>query len=238
MNAVARGKHLIQLTQTFPVLGNAFPINTFFVREQDGLTLIDTGMNAAGPILAAAQRLGAPIRRIALTHVHQDHAGSLDALHLLLPEAEVLAGERESRFMAGARALEAGESGKLRGSYITLKTFPTRLLREGDKVGSLRVITAPGHTPGQIAFLDERDASLIAGDALQVRGGVAVSGTLKWGFPFPAWATWSKQVALETAHKLRALNPSRLAVGHGETLENPQGAMDAAIAEAERGLRA
>src|ERR687886_746883 len=48
----------------------------------------------------------------------------------------------------------------------------------GDRVGSLAVIVAPGHTPGHVAFLDTRDRTLIAGDAFQTRGGVAVAGTL------------------------------------------------------------
>ena len=98
------------------------------------------------------------------------------------------------------------------------------------------MIAAPGHSVGQLAFFDPRDGNLIVGDAFQIQGGVAVSGTLKWGFPFPAWATWDKDVALETAKRLRARNPRRLCVGYGDTLENPLPAMDAAILEAERSL--
>jgi glyoxylase-like metal-dependent hydrolase (beta-lactamase superfamily II) len=98
----------------------------------------------------------------------------------------------------------------------------------------LEVVPAPGHTPGHVAFLDTRDRSLIAGDAFQTQFGIAVSGTLKLMFPFPALATWHKPTALQTARALRALNPSRLAVGHGPTLDNPLAAMDAAILAAER----
>jgi hypothetical protein len=63
---------------------------------------------------------------------------------------------------------------------------------------------------------------------------VAVSGKVNWLFPLPAWATWHKPTALESAKKLRALNPSKLAVGHGKVLVDPLPAMDRAIAEAER----
>jgi glyoxylase-like metal-dependent hydrolase (beta-lactamase superfamily II) len=96
------------------------------------------------------------------------------------------------------------------------------------------VIAAPGHTPGHIAFLDTRDGSLIAGDAFYSWGGLAVSGKLTLVFPFPALATWHKPTALQTAQALRALEPARLALGHGPVLEHPLPRMDRAIAAAER----
>ena len=92
---------------------------------------------------------------------------------------------------------------------------------------------SPGHTPGHIAFLDVRDRTLIAGDAYQTRGGIAVSGVVRPLFPFPALATWDKPAALASAQALRKLQPSRLAVGHGEVLEEPMTAMDAAVAAAQ-----
>lgn len=70
-------------------------------------------------------------------------------------------------------------------------------------------------------FLDQRTNALIAGDSFQVRGGVAVSGQLKPLFPFPAFGTWSKELALKSAEKLYELNPSLLAVGHGRMLSQP-----------------
>lgn len=122
---------------------------------------------------------------------------------------------------------------ELRGGFVTRDTPATRLLHPGDMVGSLRVIAAPGHTPDQIAFYDERDGTLLAGDAFQTQAGTAVAGVTRWLFPFPAMATWHLPTALETAVTLRALNPSRLAVGHGRVLANPAAEMDQAIREAE-----
>ncbi len=56
-------------------------VNCYLVREDDGLTLVDTMIpGSQKKILAAAERLGAPIKRIVLTHAHGDHIGSLDAL--------------------------------------------------------------------------------------------------------------------------------------------------------------
>lgn len=228
------GDHLVQLTR-FP---RWFPVNAYLVREDDGLTLIDAGIpGTTSAFLAAARRYDAPIRRIALTHAHMDHVGSLDALHKALPEAEVVIGAREARLLRGDRSLDPTElalNPKLRGSFSTCKTRPTRELVPGDRVGSLRVVAAPGHSPGQIAYFDERDGSLIAGDAFQTRGGVAVSGVVRPAFPFPAFATWHKPTALATARALRALAPTRVAIGHGPVLETPRATLDAAIAVAER----
>jgi hypothetical protein len=45
-------------------------------------------------------------------------------------------------------------------------------------------------------------------------------------------ATWHRPTALQTARDLRALDPARLAAGHGPIVEAPGPAMDAAIARA------
>jgi glyoxylase-like metal-dependent hydrolase (beta-lactamase superfamily II) len=234
MKITTYGANLIQLTR-YPVL---FPVNCYLVREDDGFTLIDTGLPGSAPaILATAQAHGAPIRRIVLTHAHMDHVASLDALHAALPGAEVLIGARDARLLRGERSLDADETqGKLRGSYQTCATRPTRQLAPGDRVGSLKAVAAPGHTPGHMAFFDTRDRALIAGDAFQTRGGVAVSGTLRPLFPFPAMATWHAPTALASARALRALEPSYLAIGHGVVLTEPLPAIDQAIADAARHL--
>jgi glyoxylase-like metal-dependent hydrolase (beta-lactamase superfamily II) len=123
---------------------------------------------------------------------------------------------------------------KLNGAYQKIAARPTRFVANGDHVGSLQVISTPGHTPGHIALFDTRDGSLIAGDAFQTRAGIAVSGVIRPLFPFPAMATWNRPLALDSARKLRDLNPSRLAVGHGDVLEHPIEAIETAIAVAER----
>ena len=226
MKITAYGDYLIQLTR----LGW---VNCYLVREEDGFTLIDTGIGGSAPaLLAAAKQFGLPIMRIVLTHAHGDHVGSLDALHEALPQAEVAITVRDARFLHGDLSLDANEPQvKLRGGFPLCKTSPTRELVEGERVGSLEVIAAPGHTPGHAAFLDVRDRSLIAGDAFQTLGGVAVAGTVQPLFPMPAMATWHKPTALQSARKLHALAPSRLAIGHGRVLVDPAVEMERAIAK-------
>ena len=205
-------------------------INTYLVREDDGLTLVDTGMRGAQKkILAAAEAIGAPIVRIVITHYHDDHTGSLDELAGRLPDAERLWSEREDPIIHGDTSLRPGEPpNKVRGIKAK-KARATRLLNEGDRVGSLEVVAAPGHSPGQIALIDTRDRTLIAADAYSTIGGVATTAGPYWKFPLPGVATWSRDVALETARALRALDPRRLATGHGPEVHDPAAAMDAAI---------
>ncbi|WP_102693617.1 MBL fold metallo-hydrolase [Rummeliibacillus pycnus] len=214
-----------------------FPVNCYLIEETDRLTLIDAALPySAKSIIKTAQQIGKPIANIILTHAHNDHIGSLDTLKTLIPNVQVSISARDFRLLKGDTTLLENEpTTPIRGGIPKkVQTKPDRLLKDGDLIGSLEVITAPGHTPGSIALLDTRNGHLIAGDAFQIRGGIAVSGVLKPAFPFPAFATWNKQVAVDSAKKLVNLNPSLLAVGHGQMIEQPVQIMKQAIEEASR----
>jgi glyoxylase-like metal-dependent hydrolase (beta-lactamase superfamily II) len=160
-------------------------------------------MKAADPIIAAAQRLGAPIRRIALTHGHGDHVGSLDAL-----------------------------KEKLADAVPVLMPADDARIHSGDRVGSLEVVPTPGHTPGHVSLFDTRDGTLIAGDVFTTFGGVEVTNHLYWRFPLAAMATEDKGQDLESARALQALQPQLLLVGHGNALREPAAAIERALARA------
>jgi glyoxylase-like metal-dependent hydrolase (beta-lactamase superfamily II) len=215
-------------------------MNYYLLREDDGFTVIDTGIpGGASGIVDLAKREGAPIRRILLTHAHMDHIGSLDDLHQAAPDAEVIISEREAPLLAkdGEKvAVREGEPGdaKLRGGYPGAKTKPTRLINHGDKIGSLEAIATPGHTPGHMAYLDTRDGTLIAGDAFHTMGGPTVASVFKLIFPLPVMATWHKGKATESAEALLEYRPQRLAVGHGPVVDNPLSAMKEAVEVARR----
>ena len=227
MRASTHGDYLIQLTRLRW-------FNCHLVREDDGLTLIDTNLpGSAADIIEAARRVGQPIVRIVLTHVHIDHAGSLAPLRDRLADAEVIVGTREAVLLSGDYDTLVDEPpAKLRGRYVQGDP-PTRTVTDGDRIGSLVVVNAPGHTPGQIALMDERDGNLIAGDAFQTAGGIAVAGDLRLRFPFPALGTWHAPTAVTSARHLAAVAPKRLAVGHGRVLRNPLVGMERAIRQAD-----
>ena len=210
-------------------------VNVYLVSEPDGYTLIDTGMPGAGKsILNAATTLQATIRRIVLTHSHADHAGSVDALAAALPGATLHWGKREASLMAGDLSLEPGEAQvRIPGNFVTVKSAPAQLLSEGDRVGSLEAIAVPGHTPGQLAFLNHEDGTLIAGDAFTSFGGLRVVHDGPWYFPFAKWPTWHPPTALASARKLVALRPTRIAVGHGPACDPAERSLTAALEHAE-----
>ena len=204
-------------------------MNAFLVREDDGFTLVDTAMRAADDLLAAARSAGGELRRIALTHGHGDHVGSLDALKEQLGSGvQVLMPELDARIHDGEKVVD----GKLPGSWPKLATKPDVRLSAGDRVGSLEVVSCPGHSPGHVAFLDTRDRTLLAGDVYTTYGRPAVTSHFYARFPFAAMATWDKRRDVESARALRALDPPVLAVGHGPPARDPATAMDAAIARA------
>jgi glyoxylase-like metal-dependent hydrolase (beta-lactamase superfamily II) len=203
-------------------------VNAYLVREADGFTLVDTTLGGgADELIAAARAAGGPITRIALTHGHGDHVGSLDALKQQLGGAvQVSMPELDARIHAGEHVVE----GKLPGGWPKLKTRPDIMLKAGDRVGSLEVVPTPGHTPGHVSFLDTRDRTVIAGDVFTTYGGLKVTNRISFPFPFAAMATWDKPKDLESARSLRALEPAILAVGHGPAVPAPVAKMDKAIA--------
>jgi glyoxylase-like metal-dependent hydrolase (beta-lactamase superfamily II) len=119
-----------------------------------------------------------------------------------------------------------------------------------DHVGALDYLKKA--LPKAEVMISKRDAKILKGDRTlessepqtPIRGGIpkslqtrlAVAGKVKPLFPFPAFGTWNKEIALESARKLRDLNPSLLAVGHGPMLINPVEAMSKAINNAEKSL--
>ena len=194
-------------------------VNCYLVRESDGWTLIDSMIGGSeNGILKAVQDLGGELRRIVLTHAHVDHVGSVDALLKQQPAVDLAASERSLPLLRTPpdKSLQPGEpQGKVKGGVPGIHAVPGRSLKDGELFGSLRVIATPGHIPGHLAFLDERDGTLYAGDALVGVGRLAISGYGPWYFPLPNLATWNKALARESAERLLMYPVERFACGHG-----------------------
>ena len=224
-----------QLTPDLIQLTRLHFVNAYLVREPDGFTLIDTtlGGGAADDLIGAAQAAGGEIRRIALTHGHGDHVGGLDALMARLGDGvTVYLGDADARYLAGEKVTDK----KMTGSWKDVETVPGERLLGGERIGSLEAVATPGHTLGHIAFLDTRDRSLICGDVFTAYGQLSVSNHFYWRFPLAYGATFDRPEDLRSAQRLRELDPSLLAAGHGPAAKSPAAAMDEAIARSARAI--
>lgn len=226
-----RYQNLYQLT----ILASLFPVNCYIYEEEDQITLIDAGLSTSFKgIVQTVNELQKPLTNIVLTHGHGDHVGALDRVKALFPNAIVSISERDSRLLKGDKSLDAHEPQRpIKGGVPkNIKTVPDRLLKEGDSIGSLKVVETPGHTPGSISLLDTKYNAIIAGDAMQTRGKVAVAGQMVKSFPFPAFATWDKEQSIMSVRKILDLKPSLLAIGHGNVILNPVDSIQKALKEA------
>jgi glyoxylase-like metal-dependent hydrolase (beta-lactamase superfamily II) len=185
------------------------------------LTLIDTGMVGSAPAIADAIRdLGhvpEDVRRVVLTHCHEDHCGSAAEI-AGWGDVEIVAHRLEAPVIRGAATAQAPVITDFERPYFEAKPDlppapPVTVHREvddGDTLGfggGARVIAVPGHTDGSIAIYLPRDRALFTGDA------VANPGRTMLGV-----FNTDRARAIESFHRLAALDTQVACFGHGDPI--------------------
>ncbi|MEU8804508.1 MBL fold metallo-hydrolase [Spirillospora sp. NPDC048819] len=204
-----------------------FPVGHAYLWDApEGLTLIDSGLPGSAPLIADAVRsLGRDpedVRRLVLTHFHEDHVGSAADV-AAWGDVEVLAHRADAPFIRGE---EKGPPPKLldweRPIFEQVQAGlagmepppPVRVDRElgdGDLIdlggGTHAVaVAAPGHTPGSVAVHVPDERVLFTGDTVaRLDDGRVVLGVFNSDPP----------LAAETFVRLAALDTEIVCFGHG-----------------------
>jgi len=177
--------HLHALRIPFTVSAGPVVLERFvyaYVIVADRVWLVDTGVAGSAPkllaLLAELGRTAPEVAGILLTHSHVDHIGSAKAL-TEATHAPVYAHQAERRWIEdiAAQAKERPVPGfeKLcdRGVTVDRSLVDEQVLELSSSL-HLRVIAAPGHSPGGVCFLIEEQGLLITGDAIPVQGDMPV----------------------------------------------------------------
>lgn len=167
-------------------------VSAYLIDGDEGVTLVDTllprGEKRIAETLAGIGRSMSDLSAIVLTHSHTDHAGSAAAVKAA-SGASVYASEGDAPAIRGDEKPPVPPlADRLPFLRPVMARFPgpppvavEHLIGEtvdGRLPGDLRAIATPGHTPGHLSFLLDRDGGLlIVGDAA-----VAKNGEIRRGY--------------------------------------------------------
>lgn len=143
--------------------------NAGVIADDDGLTVIDTLMVRSQwePFVLAVNALGAPVRRLVLTHAHIDHVGGTRGF----PMAAVYGSRQTSELLDGEMPIGAYKAfmpafDEEFDELAEIGTRPvTHLVTDAAQLTArVEILPATGHTAGDLMVLVDDADTLFAGD--------------------------------------------------------------------------
>jgi glyoxylase-like metal-dependent hydrolase (beta-lactamase superfamily II) len=205
-------------------------VNFYLVEDAGRVTVVDAGMPGNwGLLVDGLARIGrtlADIEAVVLTHAHSDHVGIAERIRSGAPADALIHAADLEYLLAGKRppgGMERGFSRRLlstlvyglrKGGIRMPPVAEARAFADGDVLdlpGSLRVVHAPGHTPGACALLCESRGALLTGDAMVTLD--FVSGRAG---PCVSPLNTDRAEAIGSLARLDGLPASIVLPGHGE----------------------
>jgi glyoxylase-like metal-dependent hydrolase (beta-lactamase superfamily II) len=181
-------------------------VSAYVLARNGEAAVVDTGTaRSGGDIeagLVAAGLSWDAVGHVILTHLHNDHIGSLGDVMGNAPDAAGYAGAADISGIASPRSLTA--------------------VGDGDSVFGLDIIETPGHTAGHISVLDPVGGVLVAGDALNGGDGTVLG-------PNPQF-TADLDEAHRSVRKLAEASFETALFGHGEPVTAGAAVQVAALA--------
>ena len=221
-------------------------VNVYLIKE-DPLTLIDVGPKTVAAESVLREKLKrngveiCDIKRIVLTHAHEDHFGLAKKIRRESNGAEIFVHKWETGHLSGASKsaemddllVRAGVPetvfDELRAVYKNASAFSDSLadgefseLKDESEIefanGVLKVLHTPGHTPGSCCFLRESNRTLIAGDTILKR---ITPNPIVAPDPFDKTKRFkSLGEYLVSLAKIKSCAPTLVGGGHGEPIDD------------------
>lgn len=185
--------------------------NYAYIVIGEEIVLVDTGRPGQGKgILKELESLNIKpqdIKHILLTHHDVDHIGNL-ALLEAETGAKVWASKEDIPYIRG----EKNREGIKRLVSIIMKVKKPENINsypEDRKIGDIKVIPSPGHTPGHVCVL-HKDV-LFAGDLIRTSKGQVET--------MSSFMNWNTDLSKESAKKVANLSFNWICPAHGEPVE-------------------
>ncbi len=219
-------------------------VNVYLIKEEP-LTLIDVGPKTKEANNALREKLRrngvefSDVRRIVLTHAHEDHCGLAKQVRDEAKNAEIFVHRWETGHLFGRLAREENQNLMIRAgvpgqifremhniyqdiSLLTDALSETEIsdLRDEAELefssGVLKVLHTPGHTPGSCSFVREANRTLICGDCVLKR---ITPNPIISPDPFDKEKRFKSLAEyLVSLAKIRSYSPTLVYGGHGEPI--------------------